>query len=105
MPGRLVKLPDPTFRVPREKPLPNKEKVMTRRVVASPRFQDCAGWRASVSSLSFAHRRLRSHRWEKFAEEKGIKKRKRSKMVYDEAQQEWRRAREGENRLVHTRRL
>lgn len=30
--GRLVKLPDPTTRVPREKPLPNKEKVMTRCV-------------------------------------------------------------------------
>lgn len=31
-------------------------------------------------------------RWEKFAAEKGIKKRKRSKMVWDETQQEWRRA-------------
>lgn len=32
-----------------------------------------------------------SCRWEKFAQEKGIKKRKRSVKVWDEDQQEWRR--------------
>lgn len=30
MSGRLVKLPEPTTRLPREKPLPNREKVLTR---------------------------------------------------------------------------
>ena len=30
-------------------------------------------------------------KWEQFAEEKGIKKRKRSKMVFDEQQDEWKR--------------
>mmetsp|Transcript_2676 Transcript_2676/g.3042 ORF Transcript_2676/g.3042 Transcript_2676/m.3042 type:complete len:345 (+) Transcript_2676:123-1157(+) len=56
--GPVAKLPDPTTRLPREKPLP-KPKPMTR--------------------------------WQKFAKEKGIMKKKKSKLVFDEASQTWKR--------------
>lgn len=49
--GRLAMLPDPTMRLPREKPLP-KPRELTK--------------------------------WEKFAQKKGIVKKKRSKLQYDE---------------------
>jgi len=52
----VIKLPEPTTALPREKPLP-KPKPQTR--------------------------------WEKFAAEKGITKKKRSKMVWDESAQRW----------------
>ncbi|KXL50426.1 hypothetical protein M433DRAFT_2076 [Acidomyces richmondensis BFW] len=52
-----IKLPEPTFQLPREKPVP-KEKEKTK--------------------------------WEKFAEKKGIKAKKRDgKLVYDEAKGDW----------------
>ncbi|BBM97726.1 regulator of ribosome biosynthesis [Marchantia polymorpha subsp. ruderalis] len=56
--GRLVTLPPPTTRLPREKPLP-KPRPPTK--------------------------------WEQFAQKKGIKKRKRSKLEYDDQTDEWRR--------------
>lgn len=62
--GRLIVLPTPDTRVPREKPIP-KEKPMTR--------------------------------WEKFAQQKGLKKRKRDKLIYDDEHDEWR-ERFGKNR-------
>jgi regulator of ribosome biosynthesis len=57
--GRYVHLPAGTTPLPRTKPLPPREKPMTK--------------------------------WDKFAKEKGIKKRKRSKMVFDEQTDEWKR--------------
>lgn len=56
--GRLVQLPPPTIRLPREKPLP-KPRPPTK--------------------------------WEMFAQKKGIQKRKRSKLEFDEQSQDWRR--------------
>ncbi|XP_002965895.2 ribosome biogenesis regulatory protein homolog [Selaginella moellendorffii] len=56
--GRLVILPPPTTKLPREKPLP-KPRPPTK--------------------------------WEQFAQSKGIKKRKRSKLDFDEDAGEWRR--------------
>ncbi|CAM6084834.1 unnamed protein product [Calypogeia fissa] len=56
--GRLVTLPPPISRLPREKPLP------------TPRVPT---------------------KWEQFAQKKGIVKRKRSKLEFDEATDEWRR--------------
>jgi len=53
---QTLKLPPPTTKLPREKPLP------------APKPQT---------------------RWEKFAQEKGIVKKKRSKMVWDETTQQW----------------
>mmetsp|Transcript_34914 Transcript_34914/g.84438 ORF Transcript_34914/g.84438 Transcript_34914/m.84438 type:complete len:301 (+) Transcript_34914:341-1243(+) len=56
--GRVVTLPAPTTRLPREKPVPKKKELTT---------------------------------WEKFAKLKGIRKRKKDKIVYDESAGEWRR--------------
>lgn len=98
-----MKLPEPTTRVPREKPLPDKEKAMTRCAPAAcrRRRRGARGARFGSWSHSFLPSKptpscLLSKplcRWEKFAKEKGIKKRKRGKMVWDDTQQEWRRAR------------
>ncbi|KAI0567073.1 ribosome biogenesis regulatory protein [Gracilaria domingensis] len=54
--GKLVKLPPPSFSLPREKPIP-KERPLTK--------------------------------WEKFAKEKGIQKKKRDRLVLDEATGEY----------------
>ena len=43
------------------------------------------------SSLPLPSMEKPKTKWEQFAEEKGIKKRKRSKMVFDEQQDEWKR--------------
>ena len=44
-----------------------------------------------ISEFAFAFHGKAKTKWEQFAEEKGIKKRKRSKMVFDEQQDEWKR--------------
>ncbi|KAJ5076810.1 ribosome biogenesis regulatory protein [Anaeramoeba ignava] len=54
--GVVIQLPDPTTKIPREKPVP-EEKPLTK--------------------------------WEKFAREKGIKKRKKSRKVWDQNKQQW----------------
>jgi hypothetical protein len=50
-------------------------------------FWQCLGWQKLLPALN----RNFLCRWEKFAQEKGIQKRKRSVKVWDEEQQEWRR--------------
>ncbi|KAK4535736.1 hypothetical protein CDCA_CDCA06G1761 [Cyanidium caldarium] len=56
--GRVVRLPPPQQRLPREKPLPELDAPLTK--------------------------------WERFAREKGIQKRKRERMVWDAERGEWR---------------
>uniref|UniRef100_A0A7S0GLR6 Ribosome biogenesis regulatory protein n=1 Tax=Amorphochlora amoebiformis TaxID=1561963 RepID=A0A7S0GLR6_9EUKA len=56
--GKVVTLPEPTTKLPREKPVPRPREAT---------------------------------KWEKFAKIKGIAKRKKDKIVFDEQKQEWRR--------------
>ena len=78
--GLLVELPQPTTKLPREKPLP-QPKPPTRcgaRACAPPHAR---GAQSPTGARG---------RWEKFAKEKGIKKRKRGKNEWDDSRQEWR---------------